>query len=212
VEVYNSEQDQVEAIKAWWDKNGKLVIVGIIALLVGVFGWRNWQDRQLQTAEAASVAYYQMQENAERDPVMAAEIGRHIVGEFSSTVYAPMASMMLAKLAVGEGDLASAEAHLQTVISQQRGLPELQSLARLRLAQVLQAQGRNDEALQQLQADAGTLQAAFDELRGDILLAQGEPSGARAAYASALAGFAAQAERRSLVEMKLNDLAESTAE
>lgn len=212
MEVYNSEQDQVEAIKAWWDKNGKLVIVGIIALLVGVFGWRNWQDRQLQSAEAASVAYYQMQENADRDPVMAAEIGRHIVGEFSSTVYAPMASMMLARLAVEEGDLASAEAHLQTVISQQRRLPELQSLARLRLAQVLHAQGRNDEALQQLQAEAGTLQAAFDELRGDILLAQGELGQARAAYASALTGFVTQAERRSMVEMKLNDLAESTAE
>lgn len=208
MEVYNSEQDQVEAIKAWWDKNGKLVIVAIIVLLVSVFGWRSWQDRQLQIAEDASLAYYQMMETAAFDDGRAIEIGRHIVGEFSSTVYASMASMALARLAVQQGDLDSAEAHLRTV-TQQRRIPELQIVASLRLAQVLFAQGRADEALTQLQGNGGTLQAAFDELRGDILRAQGQHEQARDAYRKAIAGFGAQPERLALVEMKQNDLAES---
>lgn len=211
MEVYNSEQDQVEALKAWWDKNGKLVIVGVIALLLGVFGWRSWQDRQLQTAESASVAYYQMLELAGRDSASAMEIGRHIVGEFSNTVYAPMASMALARLAVEQGELSMAEAQLR-VVAQQGRLPELQIVARLRLAQVLFAQGQDTQALAQLQGDAGTLQSAFDELRGDILLSQGEQAQARAAYASALERSVGQQERQSVLEMKLNDLAEGSVE
>lgn len=211
MEVYNSEQDQVEALKAWWDKNGKLVIVGVIALLVAVFGWRSWQDHQVQTAEAASVAYYQMLETAAQDSATAMEIGRHIVGEFSATAYAPMASMMLARLSVEQGDLAAAAAHLQGV-AQQKRMPELQILARLRLAQVMFAQGEPEQAMAQLQGDAGSLQAAFDELRGDVLLSQGERDQARTAYASAVSGFAAQPQRQALVEMKLNDLAEEGSE
>ena len=211
MEVYNSEQDQVEALKAWWDKNGKLVIVGVIALLVAVFGWRSWQDHQIETADAASVAYYQMLETAAQDPVTAMEIGRHIVGEFSGTAYAPMASMVLARLSVEQGDLVAAAAHLQGV-AQQKRMPELQILARLRLAQVMFAQGEPEQAMAQLQGDAGSLQAAFDELRGDILLAQGEREQARAAYAGAVSGFAAQPQRQALVEMKLNDLAEEVSE
>ncbi|MBE0510508.1 MAG: tetratricopeptide repeat protein [Chromatiales bacterium] len=211
MEVYNSEQDQVEAIKAWWDKHGKLVIAGVVALLVGVFGWNTWQDRQLQMADAASTAYYQMLETVAQDPNAAMAIGRHIVGEFSSTTYAPLASMMLARLSVEEGDLASAEAHLQTVAAQ-RKLPELQRVARLRLAQVIFAQGRHEQALAQLQGDAGSLQAAFDEMRGDILLAQGQREQARAAYSRAASAYADQPDSHALVSMKLNDLEEHKAE
>ena len=30
MEIYNSEQEQVEALKAWWDKNGRMVIAAIV--------------------------------------------------------------------------------------------------------------------------------------------------------------------------------------
>ena len=211
MEVYNSEQAQIEAIKAWWDKHGKLVIVGIIALLVGVFGWRNWQDRQLSMADTASLAYFQMVEMAERDPQGAMTIGRHIVGEYSSTAYAPMASMMLARLAVEQGDYDSAEAHLHTV-AQQRRHPELRVLAGLRLAQLLLSQQRYEQALAQLPTEAGAFQAASDELRGDILAAQGQAEQAIAAYRRALTGLAAQPERSALVNIKLADLGGSVEE
>lgn len=205
MEVYNSEQDQVEALKAWWDKNGKLVMVGIIALLLAVFGWRSWQERQLAIADAASLAYFQLQETAENDPQAASEIGRHIVGEFSATVYAPMASLMLARLAVEQDDLAAAEAHLQTVVAQPR-LPELQAVARLRLAQLLLSQQRHDEALAQLAALDDKFAAAASELRGDILVAQGDVLQAAQAYRQALVAMGAQGSRAALVEMKLADL------
>ncbi len=205
MEVYNSEQDQVEALKAWWDKWGKLVIVGIIALLVGVFGWRNWVDRQVSMADAASLAYYQMVEIAPHDSDTAMEIGRQIVGEFSSTIYARMAAMQLARLAVEQGQLETAEAHLRSV-AEQRGLPELQTVARLRLAKVLMAQARYAEALTVLEHDGGSIQAAYDELRGDLLLAQGDSSAAVEAYRSALSAMLEAPAAASLVEMKLADL------
>ena len=206
MEVYNSEQDQVEAIKAWWEKYGKLVIVGVIALLLSVFGWRTWQDRQYTQAESASLAYFQMHELAATDPGAAMEIGRHIVGEFSSTTYAPMAGLLLARLSVEQGDWQAAEAHLRSVLNQTR-MPEIQWLARLRLAQVLFAQGNYSAALTELGQPAGLLQAAYDELRGDVYAAQGETQRAITAYRAALDGFVGQPDRSMLIEMKLADLA-----
>lgn len=208
MEVYNSEQDQVEALKAWWEKNGKFVIVFVVSLLLGVFGWRTWQDRQYSLAESASLAYYQMHELAASDPGAAMEIGRHIVGEFSSSTYAPMAGLLLARLSVEQGDWDAAEAHLRSVLSQARQ-EELQWLARLRLGQVLFAQQRYGLALNELSQPAGRLQAAFDELRGDILAIQGQQQQAVAAYRAALEGFAGYPDRSTLIEMKLADLAGS---
>ncbi len=65
--------------------------------------------------------------------------------------------------------------------------PQLGALARVRLARVLFAMGRSDEALAALDA-AGTEDFALEklELRGDILRANGDTGGARTAYAQAL--------------------------
>jgi predicted negative regulator of RcsB-dependent stress response len=84
-------------------------------------------------------------------------------------------------------------------------------LAKLRLGKVLLAQGKIDAALTEIQGvEGGALQGAFDELRGDILLARGDRDKARDAYTNALAAYGEVPDKAELVQLKLDDLAEST--
>jgi predicted negative regulator of RcsB-dependent stress response len=113
---------------------------------------------------------------------------------------------------VEKDDLDGAAAHLEAAINS-ASQPELQQVARLNLSRVLLAQGKIDEALRQLlSGQAGAMQAAYDELRGDIMLAQGKTKEARDAYINALTGFRDSAEKKELVQLKLDDLAERVGE
>ncbi len=48
---YDSEEQQVEAIKDWWKENGKAVIFGAVIGLGGLFGWRYYQDSVVEARE-----------------------------------------------------------------------------------------------------------------------------------------------------------------
>ncbi|MEW8396328.1 MAG: tetratricopeptide repeat protein, partial [Candidatus Thiodiazotropha sp.] len=37
---YQTEEEQVEAIKRWWKENGTSVIAGLVIGLGGIFGWQ----------------------------------------------------------------------------------------------------------------------------------------------------------------------------
>jgi predicted negative regulator of RcsB-dependent stress response len=204
VEVYNSEQEQVEALKAWWDKNGRSSLAALAVFLLSVLGWQGWNDHRNQGAEAASTHYQQMLEMMEQDGAQAMEAGRALIANYPDSIYAATASMAMAKLAVAEEDLDSAAAHLRAAM-QQSDQPELSALARLRLARVELAQGKHDAALATLAG--GAAGAASDELRGDILLVQGKNDEARSAYVKALSAYGDTIDKREMVQMKLDDLA-----
>ena len=208
MEIYNSEQEQVEALKAWWDKNGRSALAALAVFLLSVLGWQGWNDHRNQVAEAASSNYQQMVELMGEDSAKAMEAGRALIASYPDSIYAAMASLAMAKLAAEQQDLDGAAAHLSAAL-QRSEQPELTALARLRLARVEMAQGKLDAALATLGAADS---AASNELRGDILLAQGKSDEARAAYAKALDGYADAIDKRELVQMKLDDLAVAKSE
>jgi predicted negative regulator of RcsB-dependent stress response len=84
-------------------------------------------------------------------------------------------------------------------------------LAHLRLAQVLWQQNKPDDALKQLDADAGTYAPLYAELRGDIKLSQGDRTAARGAYQQALQSLGTDAVGRDGLQRKLDDLADAAA-
>ena len=84
---------------------------------------------------------------------------------------------------------------------------EARTIARLRLA-ALQADAKQfDEALKTLDAaTADGFEALVADRRGDILMAQGKPAEARAAYEKAWAAMSDKVAYRRLVEAKLTAL------
>ncbi|MGL5038363.1 MAG: YfgM family protein, partial [Aeromonas sp.] len=57
MEVYTTEEQQVEVIKDWWKENGTAIIAGTVIGLVGLFGWRYYNQHQQESMEVASRAY-----------------------------------------------------------------------------------------------------------------------------------------------------------
>ena len=46
IEISDSEEEQVDKIKKWWNSNGKQIIAGAAIGLAGVFGWNYYNDYQ----------------------------------------------------------------------------------------------------------------------------------------------------------------------
>ena len=49
-----TEEEQIQAIKDWWKKNGSSLLIGIGAALAIVFGWQAWQNHQAQQRTEAA--------------------------------------------------------------------------------------------------------------------------------------------------------------
>ncbi|MCC6657497.1 MAG: tetratricopeptide repeat protein [Rhodocyclaceae bacterium] len=182
------EQEQISELKTWWRMYGNLVTGILLAVAIGVAGWQGWNYYQRKQAAEASAAYAAVQKAAaERDAKRAREAAGELIDKYPGTAYAAMAALTSARLQFDAGDLKTAKAQLQWVVDKARD-KDLRDLGRLRLAHVLFDEKALDEALKLLSEEpAQAFATRFNELRGDLLAAQGKKAEARAAYQAALA-------------------------
>ena len=187
--VYDhDEQEQLDALKAWWrDHGNKVINFALAAALVAaaVSGWKWWQDKQ---AGEAGALYGQLQAAAEKHDVKAVrDAAVALVDNYSGTVYAGMGALLSAKLQAEEGDLKNARAQLAWA-AEKSGDASLRDLARLRLAGLMLDDKAYDEALTELNKEPEPgFAARYAELKGDVYAAQGKKDEARTAYSAALA-------------------------
>ena len=209
MDAYRTEEEQVEALKKWWHENGKSIMAGIFIGIVAIFGWRSWNDHQITQAESASVLYEQMITASRNNDLNNARVfADRVINEFADSSYAIYARLMLTRLAAEENDLNAAEAELRTVLKNSE-LPELQHIVRLRLARILIAAEKLDDARQLLNSDSGQFTARYEELRGDIFVRESNIDAAREAYQKALLNNLAVDDNQSILKMKLDDLGRS---
>lgn len=204
----SDENEQVEALKEWWQENGKAVVFGIVLGVGGVIGWRGWQSYHEHQALDASALYQEMLVELHQDrkqPVI--DHGERLIEDYARTPYATFAALALAKLATQEADYAVAEERLRWAADNARE-PALRHVARLRLIQTLLARDKTDEALNLIDAtrDPGKFAAQYEEFRGDALLKLGRPAEARDAYQIALNSTRPGAGHYEILEMKLDNL------
>ena len=203
------EQEQLEALKAWWKVNSNFVTTVATVVLAGVLAYQGWGWYGMRQAAAASDRYEEFDRaSASKDPKEAAR-ARDLVGtlidQYGSTVYASMAALRAAKSNLDAGDAKTAKAQL-TWVAEHGAEKELALLARVRLAGVLLDEKAYDQALQVLKVDVPEAFASeFADRRGDVLAAQGKTVEARAAYTEALAKAGSQP-LRGLIQMKLDAL------
>lgn len=212
------EEETLEAIKRWWHESGRMLALGVAIVAAGYFGWQFWQSSRQSAAAAASAVYDQLsavavtapgQQIAEADREQALALINTLKTEHTDSVYALYGALFAARLAVEADDLALAQQELEWLLDNtSEGFlggtePTLISLAQLRLAQVLLASDQSAAALSLVSSvDGGSLQAEFDELRGDIYLAQGQHEQAVAAYQSA----AESGNASPVLQMKISEL------
>ncbi|MCB1802145.1 MAG: tetratricopeptide repeat protein [Gammaproteobacteria bacterium] len=202
--TYQTEEEQVEAIKKWWKENGRSVIGGVVLGFLVIGGWQGWQGWQRNQGETASIAFDTMRQSVLTGNFdKALEDGKRIIGEFSGSAYASFAALELAKLAYQRGEKSVARNHLQWVAD---SAPEatLREVGRLRLAQLL-LDMKELEALDGLlaQPPLPAFAGEFALLQGDLQVARGNTEAARESYQEALVKGI---QDETLVRMKLVDV------
>ncbi|WP_339079825.1 tetratricopeptide repeat protein [Pseudomonas sp. TMP9] len=213
--VSRTDDEELAVIKDWWQQNGKPLLIGVVLALVAVFGWQGWQKYQADQAHGASLVYQQLLEAAldpsgKPDAGKVAELANTLKNDYAGTHYAQYGSLFVAKVAVEAGKLADAASELQSIVDKPAD-DSLAELARQRLARVLAAQDKAEEALKLLDAKvAPAFTATREELKGDVLVQLGRADEAHAAYEKAKAALSEEAAVGGL-QMKLDDLAKGDA-
>ena len=128
----------------------------------------------------------------------------------ANNAYTQYGQLLAAKVAVDTNRLDDAAVELNAIL-QKPANPTLQELARQRLARVLLAQEKAQQALQLLEAEVQPAFAATrEELSGDALVVLERPAEARQAYLQAQQALPSDATVGDLL-MKLDNLSEKDA-
>tara|TARA_R110000868_G_scaffold135932_2_gene348650 strand:+ start:8890 stop:9534 length:645 start_codon:yes stop_codon:yes gene_type:complete len=213
--VSRTDDEDLAVIKDWWQQNGMPLLTGVALALVVVFGWQGWQKYQSNQAHGASLVYQQLLEAAlepsgKPDAAKVAELANTLKNEYAGSHYAQYGSLFVAKVAVEAGKLDDAASELQAIVDKPAD-DSLAELARQRLARVLAAQDKADDALKLLDTKvASAFTASREELKGDLLVQLGRTDDAHAAYEKAKAALSEEAAVGGL-QMKLDDLAKGDA-
>lgn len=205
--IYASEEEQVEAIKKWWKENGTSVILGLVIGVSALFGWRAYEGQQVTKSEQASLIYSQLKTLVtDKKFEEAAASNQQLKDDFSGTAYASLAALTMAKVANDNGNNELAAEQLRWVVENAPNA-ETKLVGTTRLAQIYLSNGDAPAAQALLDsAKGGETLASFHELKGDVLLAQEKTQEAKNAYLQALALADSGPGSNQVLEMKLDDL------
>jgi predicted negative regulator of RcsB-dependent stress response len=178
------EQEQLAEIKAWWKQYGNRLVNVATAVALIVVAWQGWNWYQRNQVGQASVVYGALQQAVQaKDTQRIKAASGELLENFSGTPYAVLGALNSAKAMIEAGDAQTAKAQL--LWAAEHGKEELRDLARLRAAAVLLDEKAYDQAIAQLNGASGaSFEIRFQDMRGDILAAQGKKTEAASAYQS----------------------------
>lgn len=190
-----TEDEQLDALKNWWNENGRSLLVGIGLALAIVIGWRAWGAYTENKKTEASFLYQSLIEAVQNELTsnqgLQHETINHLVdnlkNDFTASSYSHFASLIQARMYVLQNDYDAALAEIEWVASQTKDT-DLQQVAALRKAQVLLELERYSEAEAILNQVDGESYAGFKyELLGDLAFMQNKIEQAADWYDEALA-------------------------
>lgn len=202
------EQEQLDALKHFWDTWGNLITWVLIAVLGAYAAWNGWNYWQGRQGALASGLYAELERSASAgDVARLAQALADMKDRYGGTTYAAHGALLAAKVLDEKGKAAEARAALAWVADK---APDdgLRAIARLRLASLQTQDKAWDEALKTLSASFPPEFAPLAaDRRGDVLLLQGKRSAAAAEYEKAYQGLGSDhGDYRRLVGVKLNAL------
>lgn len=185
---YETEEQQLEAIKNWFKQNANMLIGGAAIGISAIFGWQYYQDQTVVSQSNASVIYQQVMNSSQNIDSLSEQQGRvnQLQADYANTPYAGLAALLLAKQHMAAAEFEKAQQRLEWVVDNATQ-DEIQYLAQIRLAKLFFSVQQADKALEILNKDfPPAFQAMALELKGDVLLTQGNKAAAQQAYQQAL--------------------------
>lgn len=205
---YLTEQEQIQLLKNWLKSYGPSILLGFVIATLIAGGWRYWQNYRQRTLLHASAVYDEMlaaraQNNTNETLVQAKKLYSH----YSSTPYADMAALVLARDATLKKNYPEAITQLDWVMGHADS-SAIRQIARLRKARILISDKKPKEALSLLEkVNDSKFMGLIEETRGDAYLALTDNKAARNAYQQALAELPNADVTRPILQMKLENLA-----
>ena len=135
--AYETEEQQVEAIKQFWKENGAAIILGAVIGFGALFGWNYYQDYKTSQGELASLSYSEVLALVEQGTTETSVLMDKVASmksEHPASSYASLAALTMAQQFVSEKKFAEAAEQLKWVVDQSNDTFE--SVAQLRLARV----------------------------------------------------------------------------
>lgn len=204
MEVYNNENEQVDALRRFFANNGKALAVGVIIGIGALAGWRYWAGHQVSNSAEISANYQKVTQAMQGDRPQTLEAVAKFASENNNT-YGALAALDLAKQYVDQQQLDQAATQLQTGLKATKD-ENLQAVLNLRLARVQLQQKQAEAALKTLDAVKGEgWSAIIADIRGEALLSKGDKQGARDAWSKGIASDASPALKQ-MMQMKMNNL------
>ena len=200
IEISDTEEEQVDKIKKWWNSNGKQIIGGAVLGLAGVFGWNSYGDYQDNQALNARTLYLSYASDS-------TNIGAYdkLIKDHSSSSYADQATFLMANYLFEAGNYALALDSLKPLISRENVV--IASTAILRSASLHLQLGEHNDALAILDVDSGEgFSGLFYNLTGDIYLDLNNKEEAKKYYSLAIENVTANSSLTQLIQIKLDDL------
>ena len=192
---YETEDQQIAALKKWWKENSSSLIIGLLVGVSALFGWRYYAEQNNVHLVQASDLYMQFVQNVALKTIddKTLDINNKLINDYSDTPYAALSSLALAKYEYEKNNTENAAAQLELAIKHANE-DLIKQIANLRLVRIYLEQKKYTEAESLLNGSHDTAyDAQFAELKGDLYHAQGNLEQARIAYDKAikLQGFSA---------------------
>ncbi|MGR9012392.1 MAG: YfgM family protein [Gammaproteobacteria bacterium] len=205
MEIYDTEEEQVEALKRWWKENSTSTIVGLVMGIVIILGWNYWQAHKKEQAIQESAIYDQLLKAVDDDKKDSVDkLAERMREQFKGSEYAAFSSLFQAKLKSEQGDFAAAKQILTTIAAEPN--KQLSNIAKIRLVRLMLATGEFEQGLQLINEvdakEAASYSANYDELVGDLYVALDRLDEARTSYQNALRN----GHQSPLLQFKIDDL------
>lgn len=210
------EEEQIEAIKSWWKKNGTALLTVVLVVVATFSGWRYWQNSQYVSAANASATFEVLQSKYQQGSF--GDVAREalkLMNENPDSAYASAAAMLHAKFSFEKGDFEEAQKNLQWVTEHSNSI-ELKATAQLRMARLLAQSGDYDQAQKTLSAislpkgqaqEQSALSADIEYVKGLIALSQNDSEQAFMSFQSVMDNPNTDDNLKGLAEIQLADLA-----
>jgi len=200
IEISDTEEEQVDKIKKWWNSNGKQIIAGAVLGLVGVFGWNSYGDYQDSQALNSRTLYLSYASDS-------SNVGAYdkLIKDHPSSSYADQATLLMAKYLFEAENYSLALEALKPLISSENTV--IASTAILRSASLYLELREHNKALTILNVDAEEgFSGLFYNLTGDIYLDLSNNEEAKKYYSLAIENITENSSLTQLIQIKLDDL------